>query len=53
MSTIYSPSDPTLTTEVGRLIAAEALLAEHLPTMQSGDRIGLVIELRRILEGRS
>jgi hypothetical protein len=44
---------PTLTSETERLIAAEHLLAQHLPTMRSMDRIGLVIELRKILEGRS
>jgi hypothetical protein len=44
---------PTLTSETARLIAADALLAEHLPNMRSMDRIELVIELRKILEGRS
>lgn len=48
-----SAEHPTLTSETERLIAAEHLLAQHLPTMRSMDRIGLVIELRKILEGRS
>jgi hypothetical protein len=48
-----SAEHSTLTTEVERLIAAEHLLAQHLPTMHSMDRIGLVIDLQKILEGRS
>lgn len=42
---------PTLSDQVHRLIATEAVLAEHLPQMRTKDRMELAIELRQILNG--
>lgn len=46
-----STEHPTLTDETTRLIVAEHLLSEHLPNMRMMDRLQLVIDLRRVLEG--
>lgn len=41
------------TTELERLIAAEHLLAEHLPNVLMRDRMDLAITLRQIFNGES
>lgn len=43
----------TLTTDLDRLLRAEALLAERLPHMRTRDRMTLLLELRDVLEGRA